>query len=149
MIPYGHDSQGRGGKVRFQTYRVQGGKGPNGEDPNQATVTRGVGRCVHCKQAIDGDEIKRQARGESEHGKWQDRLYAVVATRFVPKLTKDGQPQRYTSGERRGEIKTTKVRFFRPPNERDLAALAEAERRLKEKWPEWEAEGLIPTEHHP
>ena len=110
--------------------------GPNGEDPDQATVNRGVGQCVHCKQAIDGDEIKAQARGESKHGTWTDRLYAVVAVRFEPKLDKHGQPQRYASGARAGEIKTQKVRFFRPPNVRDLEALAEAERRLQEKWPE-------------
>jgi len=149
VITYGQDSQGRRGKVRFQPYRIKGGKGPNGEDPNLATVTRGVGQCVHCRQAIEGDEIKRQARGESELGKWQDWLYAVVAVRFEPKLDSDGQPQRYGSGGRSGEIKTKKVRFFRPPKERDLEALAEAEKRLAEQWPEWEAAGLIPTERLP
>jgi len=42
----------------------------------------------------------------------------------------DGQPQRYGSGGRSGEIKTKKIRFIRPPNERDLEALAEAEKQL-------------------
>ena len=41
---------------------------------------------------------------------------------------------RYNTGARKGEIKTTKVRYFRAPNERDLEALAEAERRLAENW---------------
>lgn len=143
------DGQPRGGKVRFETYRVKGGKGPKGEDPNFATVSGGVGTCIHCRQAIPADEIKAQARGESPHGRWQDRLYCVVAVRYQPKLDKNGRPQRHKSGERAGEIKTEKVRFFRPPSEQDLQALAEAEKRLQQRWPEWERQGLIPTEKIP
>jgi adenine-specific DNA methylase len=114
-----------------------------------ATLDRGVGQCVHCQQAIPEDEIKAQARGESPHGRWSDRLYCVVAVRLEPLLDQDGQPLRYTSGLMAGEIKTRKVRFFRPPNDRDLQALEAAEKRLQEKWPEWEAAGLIPTERFP
>lgn len=143
------DGKPRNGKVFFQTYRVVKGKGPGGEDPNFATVDRGVGRCVHCRQAITGEEIKAQARGESPPGRWQDRLYAVVAVRLEPKLDKDGKPRRFKSGPRAGEIMTRKVRFFRPPNEPDLNALQMAEERLKGKWDEWEAAGIIPTEKLP
>jgi adenine-specific DNA methylase len=66
-----------------------------------------------------------------------------------PRLDQHGKPQRHASGARKGEIKTRKVRFFRPPNERDLQALKEAEVRLQERWSEWEAAGLIPTERLP
>ncbi|MCD6307163.1 MAG: DUF1156 domain-containing protein, partial [Deltaproteobacteria bacterium] len=118
-------------------------------DPNLATVTRGVGACLHCKQAVDADEIKAQARGESPTGKWKDRLYCVVAVRHQPKLDKKGNPQRYSSGEKVGQIKTEKVRFFRPPNQQDLDALDEAEKRLRENWERWDAAGLIPTETIP
>ena len=145
------------GTVRFETYCVKHGRGPQGEDPNGATVNRGTGQCVHCKQAIDGDEIKRQAQASAKHPTpmvdcpdgWQDRLYAVVAVRLEPKLDSHGRPQRYTSGARKGEIKTTKVRYFRPPNQRDLDALAEAQRRLQTKWDAWDDQGLIPTERFP
>ncbi|MDQ0285292.1 adenine-specific DNA methylase [Desulfofundulus luciae] len=140
------DGRPRGGRVRFETYRLKGNRGPNGEDPDFATVKDGVGLCVHCRQAIPADEIKAQARGESPHGRWQDRLYCVVAVRCQPKLDKQGRPERYKSGERAGEIKTEKVRFFRPPNDRDLEALREAEKRLAGRWPGWERQGLIPTE---
>jgi len=143
------DGRKQGGTVRFETYRVKGNRGPNGEDPNFATVNNGVGLCVHCRQAIPADEIKAQARGESPHGTWKDRLYCVVAVRYQPKLDRNGKPERYTSGERAGEIKTEKIRFFRPPNEQDLLALAEAEKRLQQHWPEWEKQGLIPTESIP
>ena len=132
--------------VRFETYRVKKGTGPNGEDPELATVADGVGTCVHCKQAIPEDEIKRQARGESGFGAWTDRLFCVVAVRYQPKLDGAGRVQRYTSGERKGEIKTEKVTFFRPPNARDLEALEEAKRRLDAKWDAWDTAGLIPTE---
>ncbi|ESQ16529.1 MAG TPA: DUF1156 domain-containing protein [Chromatiaceae bacterium] len=143
--PWGARMIPENGTVRFDTYRIVHGRGPNGEDPNAATVNRGTGQCVHCKQAIDGDEIKRQARSESPHGGWEDRLYAVVAVRLEPKLDRHGKPERYSSGARKGEIKTRKIRYFRPPNQRDLDALAEAERRLKEDWERWDAAGLIPT----
>ncbi|MCD6261595.1 MAG: DUF1156 domain-containing protein [Deltaproteobacteria bacterium] len=143
------DGKGQNGKVRFETYRVSGGRGPGGEDPNFATVNRGMGMCIHCRQAIDADEIKAQARGKSPVGRWKDRLYCVAAVRFQPKLDKNGTPQRYRSGEKAGEIKTEKIRFFRHPNRSDLSALEEADRRLKENWDRWEAEGLIPTERFP
>jgi adenine-specific DNA methylase len=143
------DGNKRGGKAWFETYRVVNGRGPNGEDPDLATVADGIGTCLHCHQAIQEGEIKDQANGRSEHGRWTERLYCIAAVRFEPKLDANGRPERYKSGARRGEIKTRKVRFFRPPNERDLAALAVAERRLTDKWPEWEAAALIPTEKIP
>jgi adenine-specific DNA methylase len=143
------DGRKQSGTVRFETYRVKESRGPNGEDPNFATVNDGVGLCVHCRQAIPADEIKAQARGESPHGKWKDRLYCVVAVRYQPKFDKNGNLQRYKSGERAGEIVTEKIRFFRPPNERDLQALDEAEKRLQQHWPKWEKQGLIPTESIP
>jgi putative DNA methylase len=143
------DGRTQHGAVRFETYPLNKGKGPGGEDPNFATVNRAVGLCIHCRQAIDANEIKAQARGESAHGTWKDRLYCVVAVRFQPKLDKDGKPQRFKSGEKKGEIKTEKIRFFRPPNRQDLEALNEAEKRLKENWDRWDAQGLIPTEKFP
>ena len=139
------DGKAKGGKVRFETYRCTGGKGLSGEDPNLAYVSDGEGTCVHCKQKIDGDEVKAQARGESEHGRWMDRLFCVVAVRSQPKLDTSGQPKRDSDNE----IKTEKVTFFRPPNSTDLKALEEAEKRLKKNWDKWEDEGLIPTEEIP
>ncbi|WP_045216076.1 DUF1156 domain-containing protein [Desulfonatronovibrio magnus] len=146
IIPNGRQQNG---KVRFETYRATKGKGPAGEDPGFASVTRAVGTCVHCRQAISAEEIKSQARGESDLDRWKDRLYCVVAVRFQPRLDKNGQPLRYKSGAKKGEIKTEKIRFFRPPNEQDLAAIKEAENRLKENWDRWEDQGLIPTEAFP
>jgi putative DNA methylase len=143
------DGKSHGGTVRFETYRVTNGKGPMGEDPNFATVNRAVGTCIHCRQAIDGDEIKRQARGETGFDTWKDRLYCVVAVRFQPKLDKHGQPLRYKTGDKKGQIKTEKIRFFRPPNADDLAALDRAETQLAANWDKWDRAGLIPTESFP
>ena len=138
-----------GGKVHFEVYQATGGRGPNGEDPEAATVSRGVGQCVHCRQAISGDEIKAQARGESRHGAWWDQVYAVHAVRIQPKADKQGRLQRYASGERKGEIKTGKVKFFRAPTEHDLVAISEAKKRLEVYWDRWETADLIPTETIP
>ncbi|WP_288928377.1 DUF1156 domain-containing protein [uncultured Maritimibacter sp.] len=135
--------------VSFETYEVKGGKGPNGEDPDGSTVTRGIGQCVHCRQAISGDEIKAQANGESRHGVWWDRVYAVQAVRFQPKMDARGRPQRYASGDRAGEVKTEKVKFFRAATEFDIAALERAQGRLVDNWGRWESSDLIPTEAIP
>lgn len=138
-----------GGAVHFEVYQATGGRGPNGEDPDAATVSRGIGQCVHCRQAIAGDEIKAQARGESRHGTWWDRVYTVHAVRFEPKLDARGRPQRYVSGDRKGEIKAGKVKFFRAPTDQDEAALSEAKQRLEANWGRWETADLIPTETIP
>jgi putative DNA methylase len=76
-------------------------------------------------------------------------LYAVVAVRYQPKLDKKGHPQYFSSGTRQGEIKTEKVRFFRVPNETDLAAIEAASNELKAKWDHFDEQGLIPTEKFP
>lgn len=143
------DGAAKNGKVHFETYRVKNGLGPRGEDPDGYTVSDGVGQCVHCKQAIDGDEIKAQARGESPHGKWTDRLYSVVAIRLQPKLDKHGNLQRFSTGARAGQLKVEKVRYFRAPNERDFEGLRLAEAKLQENWQRWDEAGLIPTESIP
>ncbi|MAL94416.1 MAG: DNA methylase [Haliea sp.] len=132
--------------VRFEPFEVTAGNsGPSGEDLDAGTVSRGVGQCVHCQQAISGDEIKRQARGESDHGKWKDVLYSVVSIRLEPKLDRHGRVQRFVSGERNGQIKTKKVRYFRSPNEADLEALQAAELELEERRLDFEVKGLIPN----
>ena len=143
------DGSSKNGKVRFETHKVVRGKGPNGEDPNFRTVRGGKGECIHCGQGISSDEIKSQARVESPHGTWCDRLYCVVAVRDEPVLDSKGQPMRFKSGARAGQIKTKKIVFYRPPNELDLEALETAEQMLKERWDEWDRRGLIPTERIP
>ena len=135
--------------VRFVPVRLKHGKGPNGEDPEAGTVYHGTGTCVFCGQAIESEEIKRQARGESAFGTWADQLYCVVGVREQPKLGKDGKPMTYASGPDRGKARTEKVTFFREPTEQDFAALERAEQTLKENWDRWEAMDLIPTERIP
>lgn len=136
-------------KVRFVPVRLRNGKGPNGEDPESGTVSRGTGRCIFCGQAIESEEIKRQARGESPYGTWSDELYCVVGVREQPKLDKKGNVQTYASGPDKGKVKTEKVMFFREPVKEDFDALARAKKALDENWERWDAMGLIPTERIP
>jgi adenine-specific DNA methylase len=140
---------GASATYRFETYQAKNGNGPNGENPDQSTCKRGIGQCIHCKQAIEADEIKSQARGESIHGQWKDELYAVVAVRHQPKLDKKGLPQYFATGPRKGEIKTEKVRFFRSPNQTDYDAIEAASAELKAQWDRFDEQGLIPTEKFP
>ncbi|WP_163558799.1 DUF1156 domain-containing protein [Halomonas sp. NO4] len=136
--------------VRFEPFEMTAdNSGLSVEDLDAGTVTRGVGQCIHCHQAIPGDEIKRQARGESEYGNWQDVLYCVAAIRIEPKLDKHGKVQRYASGERKGEVKTQKIRYFRAPNQSDLEALQAAAQELEERRLDFEMKGLVPNEPIP
>ena len=130
----------------FETYQVKNGRGPNGESLDEGTVKQAVGKCVHCLQAIAGDEIKLQAVGESEHGAWEDELYAVAATRLQPKLDKNGNPQYFASGSKKGEIKTEKVKFFRAASSQDVAAVKISKSYLSDMWDEFDSQGLIPNE---
>lgn len=137
-------------QVDIEPYRVKGSLTKQQvSELDAGTVTDGRGTCPHCRQVIDGDEIKAQGRGESTHGKMIDRLFCIVAVRFQPKLKKNGQVDRYASGERAGEIKTHKVRFFRAPTKRDFDAIALAEKTLAERWDYFERHDLIPTEQIP
>lgn len=136
-------------KVHFIPTRLVNGKGPHGEDPEAGTVYHGTGTCIHCGQAIESEEIKRQARGESSYGAWSDRLYCIVGLREQPKLGKDGKPMTYSSGPDKGMARKEKVSFFREPTEEDLEALAKAEQELCNNWTRWEAVDLIPTEKIP
>jgi adenine-specific DNA methylase len=142
------------GKVTFEPFRVSSGKGPNGEDPDFATVVSGVGACIHCRQEIGEDtegksEIKLQASGKSKFGRWQDRLFCIVSIRYQPKLDSQGKLQRFKTGDRAGQIKTEKLRYFRAPNATDETALKLADQKLHELRGEWETEGYIPTEEIP
>lgn len=137
------------GKIRFVPVRLRNGKGPNGEDPENGTIGKGTGRCLFCGQAIEGEEIRQQARGESSRGSWSDEIYCVVSMREQPKIDKDGNVQTYASGPEKGRVKTEKVMFFREPVKDDLDALARAKKALNENWERWDAMGLIPTERIP
>jgi putative DNA methylase len=137
-------------RVEIETYKIAKTlTQAQSAELDAGTVTDGQGTCVHCRQVIDGNEIKSQARGESPHGRMFDRLYCVVAVRFEPKLKANGELDRYTSGDRAGEIKTKKVRFFRAPNQRDIDALDLAKKTLQEKWDHFERLDLLPSERIP
>ncbi len=136
-------------KYSFETYNAKSGKGPNGEDPEQGTCKRGIGQCVHCKQAIEASEIKDQATGESVHNQWKDRVYAIAAFREQPKVDNNGAIQKYASGEKKGQVKTETVRYFRTPSEKDHSLLSAASEELSIKWDYYDELGLIPTEPFP
>ncbi|MGA9350244.1 MAG: DUF1156 domain-containing protein [Anaerolineae bacterium] len=100
------------------------GRGAGGEgwtfDPDEGTVSRGVGRSPWTGEAIDGDYIKREAQA----GRMGQMLYAVA-------------------------VKKPGGFDFRPHTEEDLAAVRRAEAALAENLPRWEAAGLVPREPFP
>jgi len=93
-------------------------------DPDDGTVTRGIGRCPRCSEVIEGDEIKRQAQS----GNMGHQMAVVESNRII-------------SGK--------KKRSFREVTEEDLKGYRLAEKILKEKLPAWEARGLVPNEEIP
>ena len=102
---------------------------------SEGTVARGTGTCPYsdCGQVIDGDEIKKQARD----GEMGEQLYAVVYKKRVKRYLKSGE---------RGKDRW--IRGFRAPRPEDDNA-AEIRAWLDEKLPEWEALGIVPSEHFP
>lgn len=89
-------------------------------DPDEGTVSRGVGRSPWTGEAIDGDYIKREAQA----GRMGQMLYAIAL-------------------KQRGGFD------FRAPTADDLAAMARAESDLAANVPRWEAAGLVPVEAIP
>ena len=96
------------------------GRGPGQlREPPQPTYGAGDGVSLFTGTFISGDYIKAMA----QQGKMGSALYAIA-------------------------VKGCKL-DFRPPNETDLKALAEAEKELARLRPQWEAEGVIPIEEFP
>jgi adenine-specific DNA methylase len=89
-------------------------------DPDEGTVSRGVGRSPWTGDVIDGDYIKREAQG----GRMGQLLYAV-------------------------EVNTPSGKEYQTPAEGDKEAARRAEAALAENLPRWEAAGLVPREPFP
>jgi adenine-specific DNA methylase len=85
--------------------------------PDEGTVSKGVGRSPWTGDPIDGDYIKAEAQG----GRMGQQLFAVAT-------------------------KMNKGFVFRSPREEDLTAALAAERELARRLPQWEAQGLLPSE---
>lgn len=132
-------------KVHFIPVQLKNGKGPHGEDPEKGTIKLGNGTCIHCGQTISSDSIKEQAVS----GKWEDKLYCIAAVRYQPKLDKQGNVLRYTTGPMKGQIRTEKISFFREAQQEDYIAINKAKKYLQDNWEHWEALNLIPTENIP
>jgi putative DNA methylase len=86
-------------------------------DPDQGTVSRGVGVSPWTRDSIDGDYIKAEAQA----GRMGQQLYAIA-------------------------VKRARQLYFRAPSEGELKAVAAAEEELQRRLPAWEAGGIVPTE---
>ena len=93
-------------------------------DPTKGLISRGRAVSPWDHLAIDGDYIKAEAQA----GRMGEVLYAVAVRKTV-------------NGK--------KTRGFRAPTETDLAALAAAEETLAGLLPQWEADGILPSERVP
>ena len=101
-------------------------------EQSPGTVTGGDATCPFpdCSRVISGDDIKAQAQA----GSMGDQLFAVATKhRVVTGRTKAG-----------AEKGSWELRFRAPRREDDI--LSSVTKRLAEKFPEWEARGILPTE---
>lgn len=107
---------------------------PSAKLQSEGTVTGGDARCPWpaCGRIVDGDEVKRQALA----GQMGEQLYAVVFKRKVVTKTKTGKER----------IKWE--RGYRAPRPEDDNS-AFIQQQLADKLPEWEANGIVPTERFP
>ena len=86
-------------------------------EPNEGTVSRGVGRSPWTGETIDDEYIRANAR--EDH--LSETMFAVA-------------------------IKGTTGMSFRAPTEQDRGAVAEAEAALENHWQRWIAADLVPNE---
>jgi putative DNA methylase len=100
-------------------------------EQSQPTVTGGDAKCPfpNCGRIVDGSDVKRQAQA----GSMGEQLCAVVFERKTVSRTKTGKER------------AKWIRGYRAPRpEDDNVALVE--QYLEKKVPEWEANGILPTE---
>jgi adenine-specific DNA methylase len=96
-----------------------------GLDPDKGSVKGGRAECPRCHTVIDGEELKLVA----QNGRMGHYLYCVcVKSRTL----------------RKNKAKLG----FRASTKEENEALARAQKKLKEKMPEWLSKGLVPTEEY-
>ena len=104
------------------------------KEQTEATVTRGDAKCPYpgCGRIVEGDEVKRQAQA----GGMGEQLFAVVFKRKIVTRTKTGKEKvKWESDYRAASIEDDNG--------------ASIERMLEDRLPEWEANGVVPTERLP
>ena len=106
----------------------------NAKDQSEGTVTGGDAKCPYpaCARIVDVDEVKRQAQS----GGMGEQLFTVVFKRKIVTRTKTGKEKvRWERGYRAPRPEDDNSEFIRL--------------QLDEKLPEWEANGIVPTEMLP
>ena len=88
--------------------------------PSQGTIRRGNAVSPWSGDPIPGDYIKQVAQSSG----MGEQLFAI-------------------------EVARGKSREFEPPNDEDISAIGRAQATLAERWDDWLADGLIPTEPFP
>jgi putative DNA methylase len=91
------DGRKRGGKVRFETYRIVAGRGPNGEDPDFATVADGRRRGA---RSTEGGATGCIALRQSASSRSSMRTVAPSAPRAARARARS-RPERCASSARR------------------------------------------------
>ena len=97
----------------------------HGMNPDKGTTKGGRVECPRCHTVIDGGEVKREA----QNGRMGHQLYCVCI--------------------KVGELSSNKTKWdFRVPTKEEYEAVEKAEKKLKERLPNWANENLIPSEDY-
>lgn len=95
----------------------------HGLNPDKGTAKSGRVECPRCHTVISGAEVKREAR----NGRMSHQLYCVCV-------------KRKSIGKKGAEWD------FRTPTREERQAVEKAEKRLREKMPNWSSLGYVPDE---
>ena len=98
-------------------FEIVKGKDAIASNPDHGTVKRGVGLSPWTGDPIDGDYIKTEAQA----GRMGQQLYAL-------------------------SVQNSAGYDFWPPTTEELAAVSAAEKELSKRLPDWDKQGLVPSE---
>lgn len=104
-------------------------------EQSAGTVNGAIATCPHCGATTP----KGYIAAEAQQGRLGHQLYCVVLNDQWQGFTKAGQPQK----------RLTTQRSFRTATPADDASIRMAEYRLAELAPQWDADGVLPTEAVP
>jgi len=121
------------------------------ETEELVTVKSGNIYCPHCKQTMPIPALRKDRRGDNGETTYGLRLWEK--DEFIPKESDTFRERlfciryEYENAyyDKKGKLKTKKIRYYRSPTKNDLSREQKVINLLKERFGEWSSKSYIPT----